>query len=118
MNELDFTRLLWYQIWFDPTHNQAGWGEPRTSGYGGELRDTPPQAYTGAPAITGGDTYPSFPYRGYFNYRGRQVYVDPVVESLLAYTHGYQGLMPVTQQPLAGNPYPWDENLQRSGKVY
>lgn len=119
INELWQTNpLITFYEWFDPTHNQAGMGDVRISPYGGELRATPPIASTAAPAITGYDQYPTFPYRGNFNYMGWQFYVSPVTEAIFAYTHGYQGLQPITTQPIVSNPYPWEENLQKKGRVY
>ncbi len=106
------------QVWFDPTHNQAERGTPRTSGYGYEARTVSPLVGASAPLITGYAFFPTFPYRGNFNYAGRQFYDSPITEALLAYTFGYRGIMPLTEQPWLDEPYPYEENLAVSGLVY
>lgn len=102
--------LISGQIGYDPTHNQAEWGTPRASAYGWEARATPPMMIV--------DYYPTFPYLGNQNYNGLQIYANSITESLLAYTHGYRGIEPLTRQPLANQPYPYQENLLLTGQVY
>lgn len=99
-----------YPIGYDPSHNQAEWGTPRVSGYGSEVRATPPMMMV--------DYYPTAPYRGYANYNGWQFYSPSITEALLAYTHGYQGIEPISEQPLSNQPYPYQLNLLQTGKVY
>jgi len=85
---------------FNPTVNQDAFGTPRLSPYGAELRQTPPMMTI--------DFYPTFPYRGNFNYHGWQFYADSITEAILARTQGYGGIAPLGLQPLANTPEPWE----------
>lgn len=84
---------------YDPTNNQSAYGTPRVSPYGLLLRATPPMG-----AI---DRFPTFPYRGEQNYHGRQGYVPPVTEAIIAQTQGYTGEAPLFLQPQVDRPEPW-----------
>lgn len=97
-------------IGFDPTHNEAEQGTPRISPYGQALRATPPMMQV--------DLYPTFPYRGYLDFKAYQIYANSITEGLLAYTLGYRGIEPLDKQPLANMPYPYDQNYFMVGEVY
>lgn len=87
-------------VGYDPTHNQAWYGTERRSGYGQVLKSTPPMMRI--------DQYPTAPYMGDLNYNGVQVYFNSITEAILAETHGYRGIAPLSLQPLADYPEPYD----------
>lgn len=85
---------------YDPSHNQAEYGTPRTSPWGDALRATPPMMLV--------DQYPTAPYQGNLNYNGWQFYANSITEAILAETHGYRGEAPLGLQPLPQMPEPWE----------
>lgn len=84
---------------FNPEWNQAEYGTPRLSGYGAELRSTPPMMMV--------DWYPTAPYLGNLNYESWQFYANSVTEAVLAQTQGYGGIAPLSLQPLVNAPEPY-----------
>lgn len=85
---------------FDPTVGQAGYGTPRLSAYGDQLRGTPPMMIV--------DWYPTAPYLGGLDYQSWQFYANSITEAILAETRGYGGIAPLSLQPLADLPYPYE----------
>jgi len=97
-------------IGYDPTHNEAEQGTPRFSAYGTMLRATPPMMQV--------DLFPTFPYKGYLDFKAFQIYSNSMTEAILAYTLGYRGLEPLENMPLSHLPYPYQENYFQVGEVY
>jgi hypothetical protein len=89
-------------IGFDPTTNQSEFGTPRSSGFGVAVRSTAPQA--------GIDYFPTYPYRGKFQYAGFQGHMDLNQPALYGRVALYQGIAPITLQPLIYKPYPYQRN--------
>lgn len=87
-------------VGFDPTHNQDWFGTQRISPYGQALAATPPMMRI--------DQYPTDPYLGFMDYTGFQVWFNSMTELVLAETHGYRGIAPLSLQPIPDYPEPWE----------
>lgn len=86
-------------IGFDPTLNQSEQGTPRSSGWGTSARSTAPQA--------GVDYFPTYPYRGKFDFTGVQDNASLNQPALYGRLQLYGGIAPVTLQPLILKPFPY-----------
>ena len=86
-------------IGFDPTVNQSEYGTPRTSGWGTAVRGTESMAEV--------DYFPSYPYRGKFQFTGVQHTAPLNQPALYGRLQLFGGIAPVTLQPLILKPYPY-----------
>lgn len=88
-------------IGFDPTINQDEFGTPQNTPYGAAVRATAPQA--------GIDYFPTFPYRGSYQFGGMQGNAGLNRPALYGKLSQYQGIAPITLQPLINKPYPYQK---------
>jgi hypothetical protein len=86
-------------IGFDPTSNQAEFGTPRDSGFGRAARVTA--------SMAGVDYFPTYPYRGTFDFTGVQTSAPLNQPALYGRLQLYGGIAPVTLQPLILKPFPY-----------
>ena len=89
-----------YQLGFNPTIHQAGYGTPQASRFGNAVMATPPLAQIAY--------YPTDPYKGFFNYAGIQKVSPSLADTIVPPYLRYTGVLPIAEQPLYALPQPWE----------